>query len=68
MFLGASNILNTDAILWVTIIALFVSGISSGHFTVFIYSEIIEPGMYELGIEDHVINGIASGLSRTCYF
>jgi DHA1 family solute carrier family 18 vesicular amine transporter 1/2 len=68
MLLGPSNILHTDAVLGVTLVALIVSGMSSGHFTVFIYSEIVEPAVHELNIDDNIVNGLASGLSRTMFF
>lgn len=68
LMMGPSNMLGTHARLWVTWIGLFLGGATSAHFVVPIYSEIIEPGIYELGIDDWAINDIASGLSSTTYF
>lgn len=68
IMLGPSNILHTTSKLWITLIALFVSGASSAHFVVPVYSEIIDPGKYELNIDDATMNDIASGLSNTSYF
>jgi hypothetical protein len=52
----------------VTLIALFLSGSSSAHFVVPVYSEIVDPGKFELGIDDSTMNDIAAGLSNTSYF
>jgi len=67
IFLGPSKILGTSPHLLVTCFALFFSGATSAHFVVPIYSEIIEPGKNELGIDEDVINDLASGLSTTVY-
>jgi hypothetical protein len=66
--LGPSNLLHTSGRLWVTVIALFVSGASSAHFVVPVYSEITDPGRYELNIDDGIMSDIASGLSNSAYF
>lgn len=68
LMIGPSNLLGTNARLWVTLIALFISGGSSAHFVVPVYSEIIDPGKYELNIDDTTMNDIAAGLSNTSYF
>lgn len=68
MLLGPSNILGTSARLWVTCIALFFSGATSAHFVIPVYSEIIDPGKHELGIDESTMNNLASGLSFTVYY
>lgn len=67
LLLGPSNLLGTSARLWVTCIGLFFSGACSAHFVVPVYSELIEPGKHELGIDDNTINDLAAGLSYTVY-
>jgi MFS family permease len=65
MFLGPSKILGTSPHLWVTCFGLFFSGASSAHFVVPVYSEILEAGKHEMGIDEQTINDLASGLSTT---
>jgi len=66
--LGPSSLLGTSPHFLITCVGLFFSGASSAHFVVPVYSEIIEPGRYELGIDENTINDLASGLSTTAYF
>ena len=68
LFLGPSNLIRTNPQLLVTCVSLFLSGGASAHFVVPVYSELIEPGKYELGIQDSVINDLAAGISNTSYY
>lgn len=68
LMLGPSNLLKTSPHFVLTCIGLFFWGFTSAHFVVPAYTEIIDPGRHELGIDEGTINDLASGLSTTMYF
>lgn len=45
-----------------------MSGASSAFFTVPVYSEIVDPSYYELGVDENVINDLAASLSTISYY
>lgn len=68
MYVGPSNLLSTHLNLYFTLMGLFASGVCSAHFLVPVFSEILDAGENELGIDEGSINDFASGLSTSSYF